>query len=405
MTSDARQPTPAAALPTGLVIALGVAAGRLPFLGAGYGQDPDAWRVAAAARTIAETHRYVASRPPGAPVHEITSAFFIDGGAPALNGLTAGMSVVAALALAAIVWTRTARRGWARAAIAGAAALGFAYVPSVYLNSTVALDYLWAIAFAALAWLAACRRRPVAAGVGLGLAIGCRFTSVLLLPSLLVLLGAGAVDAATRRTAWARALAAAALSGAVCVAPALWLRGATLGRAAEAPSLATLDLLLALPGALLGQVGAVGLACALLLGVVTARRHDLRPVLEEGSGLARAALLAIALHVALFVAFPFEVAYLLPAVAFGVLLLSRALPPAAFVAGCALLASASFLPDPWLRSEARPLSASPFFRAQHERARTHAYLLVSTRSAGSIQPATTTSSSDSARARSAASSR
>ena len=47
-----------------LVVAAGLS--RIPLLGAGYGVDFDAWRLAGAARTIAATHTYTASRLSGA---------------------------------------------------------------------------------------------------------------------------------------------------------------------------------------------------------------------------------------------------------------------------------------------------------------------------------------------------
>jgi hypothetical protein len=50
-------------LATGLVLVSGV-----PFLGPGYGPDPEAWRVAWAARVIATTGHYEASRFPGYPL-------------------------------------------------------------------------------------------------------------------------------------------------------------------------------------------------------------------------------------------------------------------------------------------------------------------------------------------------
>ena len=69
---------------------------RLPFLGPGYGADPDSWRVAWAARAIATTSRYEASRFPGYPLQEFASSLVWRGGPLALNGMSALLSAIGA---------------------------------------------------------------------------------------------------------------------------------------------------------------------------------------------------------------------------------------------------------------------------------------------------------------------
>jgi hypothetical protein len=51
-----------------LLLALVVIGTRLPFLGHGYGGDPDGWRALIAAKNLLATGRYVPSRPPGNPL-------------------------------------------------------------------------------------------------------------------------------------------------------------------------------------------------------------------------------------------------------------------------------------------------------------------------------------------------
>lgn len=59
---------------SGLLLMLGalVLGSRLPFLDAGYGLDPDAWRLARAAHGIATKGVFQVSRLPGHPVVETT---------------------------------------------------------------------------------------------------------------------------------------------------------------------------------------------------------------------------------------------------------------------------------------------------------------------------------------------
>src|SRR5260221_4064114 len=76
-----------------------VAISRAPFLAPGYGTDTDAWKLAYAARFIATQGRYLVSRLPGYPIQELVSAAAWRGGPLALNGLTAGFSVLATVLL------------------------------------------------------------------------------------------------------------------------------------------------------------------------------------------------------------------------------------------------------------------------------------------------------------------
>ncbi|MEO5720840.1 MAG: glycosyltransferase family 39 protein, partial [Chthoniobacterales bacterium] len=157
---------------------------RVPFLSAGYGENVDAWRVARAARQIAQTHVYEVSRFPGYPVHEITCAFVRSFGAVGLNALSAVFSVAAVIA----AWL-VARRLECRDAFL--LALALAATPVFFLNSVTAKDYVWAIAFVLWAFYAALERRPILCGVLLGLAIGCRITSgAMIVPLAMVLYGA-----------------------------------------------------------------------------------------------------------------------------------------------------------------------------------------------------------------------
>jgi len=157
---------------------------RLPFLDAGYGISPDAWRVARAAREIATTGEYTVSRFPGYPIQEITCALFWRGGPCALNALTAVFSAVAATAFAAIV-RKLGCRDWFLAGLALAA------TPIFFVSSVCSKDYMWGLAFALLSLLGALNCSPAVAGALLGLATGCRPTSAAMaLPIALVIANA-----------------------------------------------------------------------------------------------------------------------------------------------------------------------------------------------------------------------
>jgi len=200
-----------------VMIAVLVLALRLPFLTPGYGIDPDAWRIAADGRAIAESGAYGSSRAPGNPIVELAAALVWRGGPLALNGLTALFSAIAALAFA-LTLQRLSVRGWALGALA------LAFTPVIAVNSSNAMDYLWALAFILIAHDAALRGRWVEAGVMLGLATGCRITSLLLAPPFALILIDPARGPSTKSRAIGFALVALAISTAAFL-PALMTYG------------------------------------------------------------------------------------------------------------------------------------------------------------------------------------
>jgi hypothetical protein len=162
------------------LLLLGVFVSHLPFLGPGYGTDTDTWKFATAIREMAGTGHYMASRLPGYPVMEFACTPIARFGPMFTNALSA-------LAAGACAWLAAqlfARHGVRDAVLAGAA---FVFLPAAIIAGTSAIDYLWALAFALAAWLEVERGHGARAGLWLGLAIGSRLTSVLFLPSLVVL--------------------------------------------------------------------------------------------------------------------------------------------------------------------------------------------------------------------------
>ncbi|NLD73623.1 MAG: hypothetical protein GX649_13020 [Chloroflexi bacterium] len=338
-------------------------ASRLPFLGEGYGTDPDAWRVVGAARHIAETGEYAYSRAPGYPLQELTYALAWRLTPPAarpvvFNGLTALLSAAAAGALTAIL---LALRHDAMGAVLGGLAL--AATPVVYLNSVNAMDYVWALALFLGALCALLRGRPLGAGVLLGLAVTCRITSGALLAPLGVLAWGGG----PRGDRWGRL--AQLVGGTLAVAgigylpvvlrygpgfftfyekgypslPAVWQRGG--------PDV-------------WGVVGAVALALAALLGVaevLLVRRAPRRPG-RQMVAWALGALLVVGAYLRL----PHEAGYLAPLVPLVLLLAHGALRRAVFAGLCVALIISPFadVPAPWVGEGGRGASILQDARAR-----------------------------------------
>lgn len=152
------------------LIVLTVFASRVPFLDAGYGLDPDSYRVAQTAQVISETGKYFASRFPGYPIQELFYSLIWQGGPPLMNGVTALITAVGS-AFFALTLKHLGGSSYVLAAFA------YAFTPVVYIASTTSMDYTWAISFVLGSLYFLIKRNELIAGILLGIAIGCRITS------------------------------------------------------------------------------------------------------------------------------------------------------------------------------------------------------------------------------------
>lgn len=328
-----------------LVVTGAVFLTRLPFLGPGLGADADAWRVYLAGRTIALTGAYTASRLPGYPVIEYSTALAWPYGYTALNALTALMSAVA-VAFFALTLRRLGARTW----WAGAAAL--ALVPVMFVNSVVLMDYAWALAFMLGALYFTTAQRPGLGGAFLGLAVGCRLTSAIaLLPlGLMVLVGLGNADATSSSgSSRATRLRHAAILAGTALVVAVLLYSPVIARfgpsflafvESDVPPRAALERFRSASG----DLGLAAIILALMsipLAVLTRRRFQPRPVLARGHrALALVWGLGVFLYLVAYVRLPLESGYLLPVVPFALLLGAAVLDERVWLGACALLALA-----------------------------------------------------------------
>ncbi len=338
----------------GLVLALCLAT-RLPFLNAGYGNDPDAWELIRAARHIDATGEYTASRLPGYPLPELACSLLWRGGPVAVNLCTALFSVVAA----ACFMLSLRRLAVQHHLLAG---LAFALTPVVYINSTVAMDYVWALAFILAAFHLALLDRPLSAGLLLGVAVACRLTSGLMLLPLGVVVAAGG-----KRSSRVRRLTAFSLATILVAGLAFWpvvskygLSFLSFHQTPAYPNLATV-----LSRATLHLWGLVGLLAIAVAVSATLVRRLLRPAAPRFSFGAShtpiiAALAAVVLYAAAYLRLPLESGYLLPAVPFVLLLLGRLLAQRMFRWACVGLCLSPFICYLGRAGAAPPPSYSPW---------------------------------------------
>jgi hypothetical protein len=300
--------------------ALAVLLTRLPWIGSGYGSDPDGYRVVIAARQIARTGVYQASRLPGYPVYEYLTALSATAAPWVSNAVTALFSVAAFVLFALIVRELGVRRYLL-------IALAFAMTPVVYLSSCCTMDYIPAVAGQLAATYAVLRRRPMLAGLLLGLSIGCRITAgALALPLCLwILLTAAPRPAVRQCLTFGITLL---LVSVLCFLPVLRLYGADFFAFYDNGGYPPLDVVytraLPLVWGPLGLLALLALLCA-----APGYYRFTRAALDEPRTRYALALagVAIALYLIAFLRLPDEAGYLLPAVPFVLLAIALLTPP------------------------------------------------------------------------------
>lgn len=322
-----------------IILAIVVFISRLPFISAGYGDDPDAWRLINAARDIAGTGHYCPSRLPGYPIPEMVYTLLKSGGPIVVNGLVALLSAIGAAFFAA-----TVRKLGVGAKYYLLAGLAIAFTPVIYINSTCAMDYIWAMTFMLAGLYFATTTKPLLAGVMIGLAIGSRIIyGAMLIPCGLMLFESSKSHQRVRNVL-ILCLAACA-TGVAAFAPVIGRYGLHFLKFCDAPyppiatvvSRATTDVW--------GEFGRVAIVLGLIVQVILMRRLNSGSYIPKKAGVLPVIGWGIAaiLYTLIYLRLPLESGYLVPAVPFVILLLARFLERRVFAIVCIGIIAASFI--------------------------------------------------------------
>ena len=288
-------------------LALAFVISRAPFLGIGYGTDPDAWRVALSGYWLWEHGEFYPSRLPGYPVPELASAAFIKGGALATNTLTMLVSLAGVWFFAGI-----ARR--VELPNRGLVVVAFAFTPLLWINSMTTMDYMWALTFLLASYYFLIGRNVFIAGVLLGLAIGSRSTTALMLLPLCMYLWRD------DRRDEVRGFAVTALGVAMIAwVPIYWEYGTDFLNFYDS-KVGYLNVLRLLGKDTLGLFGAMAVIAAALISLPRLIRLPGDALRDRHVGVW---VLAIVVTAVSFARLPHEAAYLIPLYPFGFFLMAR----------------------------------------------------------------------------------
>lgn len=301
----------------------------LPLLVSGPGNDLDVANIFRSGRFIVGQGEYLASRAPGAPVHETIVGLADRLGGTVLVNLT---SLLAAIAVVVGLDRLLAGEGlgpnrrWAIAIVAAN--------PWFVVAATSAVDFLFGLAFVVWAAVSLRAGRPVAAGVLAGLSMGCRVGSSMLIAAMLLAelteprsssrRGAAADVPAPAVSRLRPALVVAVVAGALTLL-LMWPSYSAAGGLSFAQN----DFRTASPVIHLGRTAVKNvalfgpLAIVVALAAVPAIVRALRG--WRVSWLLRFAVPGFLLSELLFLRFPWKVSHLLPALLCGAIALAVAL--------------------------------------------------------------------------------
>ena len=309
---------------------------RLPFVFHGFGLDGDSWAVALASQHWHQTGDYEASRFPGNPVHELLCSMLSGCGDMSLILLTVFFTSVASLFFVMALVELRFRTPF----LAG---LALAFVPVIYINSAIVIDYNISLAFIMMAFYFAAVDRSILTGVCLGLAIGCRITSgAMLIPFGLMLLRPNEFQRNLMRIFFAFTFAL--LVGAIAYFPSFVKYGWSFLSYYEVQYPSLIKILYRFFIETWGLVGCFALVVGIILlflpkrftkaGYLFPRSVNIKHVI--------AWLLAIDLYIIAFIKLPMEAGYMIPAIPFVILVFGKYLVRPAFILFCCLLIAAPF---------------------------------------------------------------
>ena len=324
---------------------------RVPFIYAGYGIDPDAWRVLHSAQSIASTHEYTASRLPGSPVQEILYSIFLNKEPVYFNGTTAIFSAAGiglfVLALRKIGSTDSLLTG-----------IALASTPVVFINSVNSMDYVWALSFVLGSMYCILVRRPMIAGILLGLAVGCRITSGGMALPLGMMLDVINSEKKVQMKETVQFLAGSFAISIAAYSPVYMKYGFGFFTFSDGNT-PLVAILRTATIEVWGVVGLLAIIAATAVAIAQRKRiqqeNSISPTIPRGWIISWT--VAVGIYVIAFLRLPGEAGYLIPVLPFLFLLLGRYSSRRNFVVTCIAVVSSSFLIG--IDSIDRPWSVSP----------------------------------------------
>lgn len=162
------------------MIVLIVIVSRLPFIFNSLGSDLDGWREVYTGKILHEQHIYQVSRFPGYPVPEFLYSLVYNAPYWCINLLSVLFTAGCSLLLFKIL-------DFLKAKFSLPISIVFSFIPVIYLNSTIAMEYNWSLFFLLSAIYCIIKNNLWISALFFGLMVSTRFNNIIFLPALLFL--------------------------------------------------------------------------------------------------------------------------------------------------------------------------------------------------------------------------
>ncbi len=311
---------------------------RVPFIALGFSAftnptDQDVLAVVNSAYLLRYEHVYAVSRFPGYPFFEMINSLLIGGGWVFTNAATAAFSFISLLLFGKILTIFEIKN---KALLL----LTLAFLPIIWINSTITMDYMWALMFILLSAFFVFTDRCGLAGISMGFAIGTRFTSAFMIfPVVLWFL-----SQKINRKKILIFISTTACTSVLLFLPVLYryklefLRGS--GFLDTTPIEKSVNMtgdifLTALNNMALELFGIAALTAIVFFVILTFKNKQFHS--PEHRHLLNFCWMTVLIFILLYFIFPYKVAYLIPAVPWGLIALNEKFEKKFTIAICILL--------------------------------------------------------------------
>lgn len=294
---------------------------RAPFIDLGFSAftnpatDLDVLAVVNSAYLLRYAHVYAVSRFPGSPFYEIINSLLIDGGWVATNTATAVVSLICVILFGKILNILEIKN---KAMLL----ITFTLMPVIWINSTITMDYMWGLMFILVAFYFMLTEKYYFSGIALSFAIGTRVTSLVMVVPLLYLMWHKKCDVKTIVAFLGITFAASTL----IFSPVIYKYGFEFLE--YTPRDITFNEVFY---GMTTQLLSIPTMILLLAALVLARKI---PKNDFSYNIGLSVLFVYAL---LFISHPSKPAYLIPAVPWGLIVLSRSFSRIAVISLCLLI--------------------------------------------------------------------
>ena len=311
---------------------------RAPFIALGFSAftnptDQDVLAVVNSAYLLRYEHVYTVSRFPGYPFYEIINAFFINGSWIVTNTATMVVSFISIIIFAKILNIFTIQN---KAPLV----LTFAFMPIIWINSAITMDYMWSLMFILAGSYLAFSGKYSMAGIAIGFAIGSRFTSGFMIIPIVFCFLSKKVNCRKILTFISTVLGTALL----LFLPVLYkyrlefLQGSGFlytTTVRKSLGMAVGSMALALNNMVMELFGIAALALLIFFVILTIKN---KPFYDpERRHLLNFCWLTLLIFILLYFIFPYKVAYLIPIVPWGLIALNEKLEKKFTIIICILL--------------------------------------------------------------------